>query len=309
MQRAATNPDGTTRAVDPDPAAPAQPAEGGRPSLTRRVVAVGIAIAVAAIAAIAVITSGPDTPDTPDTQPDGREPTGSKVLFSDSFDDDDWSEYHRVQNSFFAKRANKYDNDSYALRTDDGAARFEVRPGDAPGGGLGKGERSEVSQDSASWQAEEGDEWFVHERLRLAEDFEPGRWTIITQFHAGDGSPPLSLQVTRKGALVLASGGDAGEANEEDGKEDRVLVPAEEFMDMRGEWFDVTLHVRWSEDGDDGGTAAYVDGELVAPWREQQTMASSRIYWKAGIYRAPTDSTHVLWMDDVVISAGPERRR
>lgn len=302
MQRPATNPDATTRAVGPRAGASAGPGGGGRPRVTRRVIAAGTAIAVAAIAAIAVATSEPDT------QPDERVPTGSKVLFSDSFDDDDWSDYHRVQNSFFAKRAHKYDNDSYALRTDDGAARFEVRPGDAPGGGLGGGERSELSQDSASWQAEEGDEWFVRERLRLGEDFEPGRWTIITQFHSGDGSPPLSLQVDRDGALILSSGGDAGEANEEDGKGDRVLVPAEEFMRMRGEWFDVTLHVRWSNDGSEGGTAAYVDGEMVAPWREQQTMASSRIYWKAGIYRAPTDSTHVLWMDDLVISAGPERK-
>ena len=265
------------------------------------------AVAVAAIAAVTVVIAGRDS--RPDVQVDEQAPTGSEVLFSDSFDDDDWSDYHRVQNSFFAKRASKYDNDSYALRTDDGAARFEVRPGDAPGGGLGGGERSELSQDSASWQAEEGDEWFVQERLRLNKDFEPGRWTIITQFHSGRGSPPLSLQVDRDGALILHSGGKAGDANEADGKGDRTLVPAEDFMRMRGEWFEVTLHVRWSNDGAEGGTAAYVDGELVAPWREQQTMASDRIYWKGGIYRAPTDSTMLLWMDDLVISAGPERSR
>ena len=307
MQSAATNPDGTTRSADPAARAPAEPAGNGRPPVGRRAIAAGLAIAVAAIAAIAVATSGPDK--RPDAQVETQVPTGSKVLFSDSFDDEDWSDYHRVQNSFFAKRASKYDSDSYALRTDDGAARFEVRSGDAPGGGLGGGERSELSQDSASWQAEEGDEWFVHERLRLSEDFEPGRWTIITQFHSGKGSPPLSLQVDRDGALILASGGKAGDANEDDGKGDRTLVPAEDFMRMRGEWFEVTLHVRWSNDGDEGGTEAYVDGERVAPWREQRTMASDRIYWKGGIYRAPTDSTMVLWMDDLVISSGPERSR
>jgi hypothetical protein len=58
-----------------------------------------------------------------------------------------------------------------------------------------------------------------------------------------------------------------------------------------------------------GGVEAYVDGERVAPWRVQQTMASPRIYWKAGIYRAPTDSTQVLWLDDLVISAPPSGRR
>jgi hypothetical protein len=185
----------------------------------------------------------------------------------------------------------------------DGAARFEVRPGDSPGGGLGGGERSEISQDSASWQASEGDEWYVQERLRLAGNFTPGRWTIITQFHAGSDSPPLSLQVSRKGALILRSSGKAGDGNEAAGKGDRELVSADVFKGMRGQWFDVDLHVRWSNRPNLGGTEAYVDGQRVAPWREQRTMASSRIYWKAGIYRAPTDSTEVLWLDDLVISA------
>jgi hypothetical protein len=303
MHTEAPDQDGATRPADPADGQRAEPDLRRRHPVKRLAAVAGTAIVVAAAAAIAVAIGEPDPP------PDGPGPTGSKVLFSDSFDDDDWSDYHRVQNSFFAARAHKYDNDSYALRADDGAARFEVRPGDAPGGGLGSGERSELSQDSASWQAEEGDEWFVHERLRLAEDFEPGRWTIITQFHSGKGSPPLSLQVDRSGALILHSGGEAGDTNEADGKGDRVLVPAHDFMRMRGEWFEVTLHVRWSESSTDGGTAAYIDGELVAPWREQQTMTSPRIYWKGGIYRAPTDSTQVLWLDDLVITAGPERSR
>jgi hypothetical protein len=309
MQIETTDHDGTARPADPAAGASAEPSPGGRPRLRRRAVAAGIAIVVAVGVAVAVFMPGRDTKPDGHVDVDRHVPTGSEVLFSDSFDDDDWSDYHRVQNSFFAKRASKYDNDSYALRMKDGAARFEVRPGDAPGGGLGGGERSELSQDSASWQAHEGDEWFVHERLRLGEHFESGRWTIITQFHAGKGSPPLTLQVARSGALILRSSGKAGEANDAAGKGDRTLVPAEDFKRMRGKWFEVTLHVRWSNDGDKGGTAAYVNGELVAPWRAQRTMASDRIYWKGGIYRAPTDTKAVLWMDDLEISAGPEKKR
>ena len=301
MQIKTSDQDGSIPTGDPARRTGAEPLPRRRPRRTRRAVAAGIAIVVAVAVAISFAVS--------DTGPDRREPTGSKVLFSDSFDDGRWSDYRRVQNSFFAGRASKYDNDSYALRMNDGAARFEVRPGDAPGGGLGSGERSEISQDSAPWQAEEGDEWIVRERLRLGKNFEPGRWTIITQFHSGEGSPPLSLQVARSGALILASSGDAGDANEADGRGDRILVPAADFMRMRGEWFEVTLHVRWSESSADGGTEAFVDGKLVAPWRAQQTMASPRIYWKGGIYRAPTDSTHVLWLDDLEITAGPERSR
>jgi hypothetical protein len=233
-----------------------------------------------------------------------RQPPGT-VLFSDSFDGGQWCEYNRVQNRFFSKPACKYHDQSYALRHDGGAARFEVRPGDAIGGGLGSGERSEISQDSASWQAQEGDEWSVVERLRLSKDFISGRWTIITQFHSGSGSPPLSLQVAQNGALVLASGGPAGDANRAAGKGDRVLVQAAAFRAMRGEWFEVSLHVRWSSSARTGGTEAYINGSLVAPWRPQQTMASSRNYWKAGIYRAPTDTTQVLWLDHVVISTLP----
>jgi Polysaccharide lyase len=281
--------DPSTQAVDPSSGGGV-----GRATVVRRtVLGVGAAILVAAAAAVAI-----DEPPPPPV----RAPDGSIVLFADSFDDDDWCDYHRVQNRYYSDPACDYDNDSYALREDDGAARFEVRPGDAGGGGLGGGERSEISQDSASWQASPGDEWVVQMRLRLSEDFRPGRWTILTQFHSGEGSPPLCLKVDDDGALVLDSAGHAGDTNREAGKKDRELVPAESFMDMRGEWFDVELHVRWSNRVAEGGTEVSINGELVAPWRSQRTMLGDRIYWKGGIYRAPTNSTHVLWMDDLRIT-------
>jgi Polysaccharide lyase len=304
----------TTR-IDPPSGPTGQEADGaggsgpGRPWWRRPAAGVAALLVVALTVAVALVVTGsePSEPSEPSqtsqpSAPGARGPAGSTVLFEDSFTDGDWCDYHRVQNRYFSGRACKYDNDSYALRPDGSSARFEVRGGDDIGGGLGGGERSELSHDSASWQAREGEEWFVHERLRLNRGFESGRWTILTQFHSGDGSPPLSLQVSRDGALILRSGGEAGEANEEEGKGDRVLVPADEFREMRGDWFEVILHVRWSEDIDDGGTEAYVNGELVAPWRRQQTMTSDRIYWKGGIYRAPVESTAVLWMDDLVIS-------
>lgn len=270
-----------------------------------------LAISAAAVAIILIIAlnTGGSTPDqpTPPAQPAPTEqpaPTGPTVLFSESFGGNDWCNFQRVQNRFYSDTACRYRNNSYALKQDDGAARFEVRPGDSIGGGLGSGERSELSADSASWEARPGDRWFVHERLRLNKTFRPSdSWTIITQFHAGSDSPPLSLQVAPDGALILHSAGPAGDANDKAGKGDRVLVPASKFMDMRGQWFEVDLVIQWSTKMDQGGTAAYVDGKLVAPWREQRTMASSRCYWKGGIYRAPTDSTAVLWMDDLRITA------
>jgi hypothetical protein len=272
----------------------------------RRPLAATIAAAVAVTVALVIVLGTRETEVKPSGGPG---PRGGTVLFSDTFSGGDYCDYNRVQNRKFSGPACKYHDTSYALRTVDGAARFEVRPGDSPGGGLGGGERSEISQDSASWQATEGDEWYVHERLRLSEDFEPERWTIITQFHAGSGSPPLSLQVSRKGALILRSSGKAGQVNVAAGKGDRELVPADDFLAMRGQWFEVDLHVRWSNRPGVGGTEVYVDGKLVAPWRDQRTMASSRIYWKAGIYRAPADTTQVLWLDDLVISAPEGGRR
>jgi len=274
-------------------------------------VAIGAVMAVAvAVVVVAIQSSGTgtgnDTGRTPQSIPGA--PSGSTVLFSDTFSDGKWCDYNRVQNRHYSDPACGYHNKSYSLRVVDGAARFEVRPGDSPGGGLKGGERSEISQDSASWQAKEGDEWYVHERLRLDSHFTPGRWTILTQFHAGSGPPPLSLQMTREGALVLRSSGKAGDVNKAAGGRDRVLVPADAFMGMRGHWFDVDLHVRWSNRRHVGGTEAYINGKRVAPWQEWRTMASSRIYWKAGIYRTPTDSTQVLWLDDLVISA-PGRGR
>lgn len=290
--------------VSEEPATRSSPA-GGTPA-SRHPLAAAIAAALAVTVAVVLVLESSRTGGTP---PTGREPRGATVLFSDTFGDRNWCDYNRVQNSHYSGRACGYHDTSYSLRATDGAARFEVRPGDSPGGGLGGGERSEISQDSASWQATEGDEWYVQERLRLSDDFTPGRWTIITQFHAGSGSPPLSLQVSRKGALILRSSGEAGDENQAAGKGDRELVPADVFMRMRGQWFDVDLHVRWSNRPDVGGAEVYVDGELVAPWREQRTMASSRIYWKGGIYRAPTDSRQVLWLDDLVISAGASKER
>jgi len=93
-----------------------------------------------------------------------------------------------------------------------------------------------------------------------------------------------------------------------------VLVPTDEFTAMRGEWFEVDLEVLRSREVEEGGSAAWVDGDLVAPWRSQQTMTSDRCYWKGGIYREPTDSTVVLRMDDLRITApwrrgGPPRGR
>jgi hypothetical protein len=233
----------------------------------------GAAIVVAVAIVVAIAVTGPGEP------PSGRGPSGKSVLFSDSFSDGRWCEYHRIQNRYYSDPACGYHNTSYALREDGGAARFEVRPGDAGGGGLGGGERSELSQDSASWQAAPGDEWFVQMRLKLAEDFRSGEWTILTQFHSGSGSPPLCLKVDQRGALVLDSAGHAGDRNQEAGKKDRVLIPAKSFMRMRGQWFDVNLHVRWSNRVAEGGTEVYID------------------------------STQVMWMDDLVISTPSTQKR
>jgi len=261
--------------------------------------ALALAFTAAAIAVILIIAL--NTGGSPPNQPAA---SGPKVLFADSFSDGNWCSFQRVQNRFYSDNACGYQNSAYALTEDNGAARFEVRAGDSIGGGLGSGERSELSEDSTPWEAHSGDRWFVHERLRLNKTFQPSNsWTILTQFHAGSDSPPLSLQVAPNGALILHSAGPAGSANEKAGKGDRILVPASQFVGMRGQWFDVDLVVQWSPKVNQGGTAAYVDGHLVAPWRAQQTMASSRCYWKGGIYRAPTDSTAVLWMDDLRITA------
>ena len=271
----------------------------------RRVVGIASAVIVAAVIVVVAATSGGPPQfrrlDGPSEKILG--PSGTRVLFSDSFDSGNWCRFSRVQNPHYSDPACGYRGQSYSLTDDAGAARFEVRPGDAIGGGLGNGERSELSLDGVSWQAHEGDEWYVQERLRLATDFEPGRaWTIITQFHSGSDSPPLALEITHTGTLVLHSAGPAGNVNAAAGRDDRELISASTLRQMRGQWFDVDLHIRWSNRLSAGGTAVYVNGTLVAPWRTQRTMATSRNYWKAGIYRAPSHVTQVLWLKDVVIS-------
>jgi hypothetical protein len=281
--------------------------------VTRRgllLVLAAVVVVAAVVVGLAVNTGGrKPSPPSPPSATGGRGPSGGKLLFADAFAKADWCNFARVQTVHYSDKACGYRNNHYSLAYDpkaggNGAVRFTVRPGDSIGGGLGSGERAELSQDSAPWQAREGDEWWVQERIKVSARFKPGDgWLILTQFHAGVDSPPLSLQVGGNGALLLASGGNAADVNGRAGLRDRVLVPAKQFMAARGRWFDVDIHVVWSNDPDVGGTEAYVDGSRVAPWRNQQTMTSDRIYFKCGIYRAPSRTTTVLWIDDLRITA------
>jgi hypothetical protein len=150
------------------------------------------------------------------------------------------------------------------------AALFTVRNGDVPE--FGGGERSEVSENEAGAETREGDERWYEWSMRLPEDFRTprGGWFIVMQWHAGSGSPPLAIDLS-KGTVDI--GGDGTDAPR------RTIGPL-----RRGEWVDYVLHVKFSR-SDSGFVEAWENGKQTVPRLHRPTMSSSENYLKQGIYR------------------------
>src|SRR5690242_19950596 len=111
--------------VDARPAA----SPAARPPRERHPVAATIAAAVAVTVAVVVVLGSPGPEPAP---PVSRGPHGSRVLCSDTISGSNWCGYNRVQNQKYTGPACGYHDTSYTVRSVDGAARFEVRPGDSP---------------------------------------------------------------------------------------------------------------------------------------------------------------------------------
>jgi len=155
---------------------------------------------------------------------------------------------------------------------------FECRPGDVGGG---SGNRSELSGALQSWRFKEGDERWLQYRIAFPEGFEitgPG-FFIVTQFHSGIGSPPVS--VSFDDARNLRVGGNVP------GAPSNLLLSKADFDARRGTWLDVNLHLINSQDPAKGGLEVHLDGELVIPWHSRATMLSAENYVKIGMYRNP----------------------
>lgn len=170
------------------------------------------------------------------------------------------------------------------------AVRVEVRDGDVPP--FGGGERAEVrAGDSSGADVHEGDERWYELSLRFDRAFRnpTGSFFVGMQWHAGDGPPPLALEVSRGGVLQFANNRTGGRTD---------IAPI-----RRGVWVDYVLHVRFSN-GPGAFAEAWVDGVRTGAVHRAPNMASGRSYLKTGIYRdARETSTAVVWQDGLRVTA------
>jgi hypothetical protein len=153
------------------------------------------------------------------------------------------------------------------------AAEFSIGPGDVPD--FGGGERAEVRSDAAGAVVREGDERWYQWSMKFPADFpDPtGVWFIVLQWHAGEGSPPL--------AINISDGGLKGEPHP-------TIGPV-----RRGEWVDYTLHVKFSREHDGGFVEAWENDTQTVPRTNRATMTSDSNYLKQGIYRDTGPATSV----------------
>lgn len=129
--------------------------------------------------------------------------------------------------------------------------------------------------------------------------------TTLGQFHHRDSGTPAILFVQRNGAYWLRI------------ESARSLYPGRDLYkladlaQMRGRWLDVVIEARFSS-GPDGVLRAWVNGQLRAEILGANTLGSTPIFFKYGIYRSfvsrvPQRPTHLAYWDEVRSGATREQ--
>jgi hypothetical protein len=193
---------------------------------------------------------------------------------------------NRSYNASCARFSGNYSlSTTTAAREGSHAARFEVRDGDIPS--FGGGERSEATAPDVVDIAP-GDERWYQFSLKFDEGYTceaAPAWVIVSQWHAGSGSPPMALMVDARCRLVLT--------NNVTRSGHKVIGDIAD-----GQWVDYVVHAVHSTSAADGWVEVYRDGELVVPQHARASMADSSSYFKQGIYRGGgTVSTGVMHLD------------
>lgn len=225
------------------------------------------------------------------TQRGGRPngvPVGSTVVFLADYETGDFSQWGTCQSVVLNSSCTNVTGSDRSMqivedpvgRRSRYAARFLVRPGDVPE--FGGGERSEVSaDDEENAGTREGDERWYEWSMKFPSDFRDpaGDWFIVMQWHPGDGSPPLAIDISR-GTVDI--GGDGS------GEPRQTIGPV-----RRGEWVSYVLHAKFSSDRGTGFVEAWENGDRTVPKTHRATMNSDENYLKQGIYRddGPGDGT------------------
>ncbi len=223
-------------------------------------------------------------------------PVGPRLLFVGDYGTGDFRQWGTCQwqnyNSSCAARTQK--TYSASVLTDgpghETAARFEVRRGDVPP--FGGGERAEVSANGlAGPTVREGDERWYEFSLKFDASYRPptrGGYSIVMQWHAGSGSPPMHLDVDPRGRLIVWHSWD----------DPSVIGPIEP-----GTWHDYVVHAKFSRSDKVGFVEVWRDGVLAVPKRFRANMRTDSNYLKMGLYRDTEDHTQIVWHDGLRITA------
>lgn len=127
--------------------------------------------------------------------------------------------------------------------------------------------------------------------------------TTVGQFHQRDVSAPAVLFIQRNGIYGLRI---------ESAKSlyvNRDWYPLVSSQELRGRWHTVLVYARWST-GADGELMVWVNGQLKADIKGPNTINTTPVYFKYGIYRSfvsrvQNRPTQVLYFDEV--RKGPTR--
>jgi hypothetical protein len=217
-------------------------------------------------------------------------PVGSRELFVGDWETGDFSQWQQCQAKNLNARCRTIGAGNQQMRIVEApeahqgryAARFDIRPGDVPP--FGGGERSEVQSNAAGAVVREGDERWYQWSMKFPEDFPnpQGVWFIVLQWHSAKGSPPLAINIDRRGDVVIGGDGLKGEPR-------RTIGPV-----RRGQWVDYVLHVKFSRDSDTGFIEAWENGTQTVPRYNRAAMVDASNYLKQGVYRDDGPATWVM---------------
>lgn len=229
---------------------------------------------------VEVEATAPAAPAEPEESEEPGAPTvpvGPKVVFVADYRTGDFSQWGTCQSALVNGSCDGVSGDRQMTvvpaQVPGGgryAARFTVRDGDVPE--FGGGERAEVSENEAGAETREGDERWYEWSMRLPDDFRTpsGDWFIVMQWHSGNGSPPLAIDLSRGRVDIGGDGSDAPR---------KTIGPL-----RRGEWVHYVMRVKFSR-SDAGFVEAWENGRQTVPRFYRPTMSSSKNYLKQGIYR------------------------
>jgi hypothetical protein len=171
-------------------------------------------------------------------------------------------------------------------------ARFEVRPGDVePDTGSN---RSEVSGPTF----DEGQDLYIRDAIRVpsASTYQ-GPWQIVQQLHETEwsGSPGVAVFLDASRTISLG----AGDGSPAFWQGPKLLADR---------WYELIYHVKLSQDPGVGFVEVWLDGvpqKLTNGQTKElgQTMQTSHVYIKAGIYRAKSSTGNSIVEHDGIVVA------